>query len=256
MRAAPGAIEVLAGLLALARCGPLVVLLPLGGLVVRLVSAGVLVSVVAPLLGDAASGQLRGLGIDGAGSLWQLTPLFARELLVGSTLALGALLPILVARSAGALVDAQLPLAEHGREDDRAPGPVTRLYGLLALALFFGLGGARILCAALSTSYQLLPPAVAPLRPTAGVLLVGKLLGLALWLGLPVLAAQLGAQLALGLILRVLAPAGPDRRHPGLASLLWLLGLLLGTAAVVAGQRSLLGGVPALLRDALDGLTR
>ena len=241
-------------LLVLLRCGPLVLLVP-AGVLGRAVLLAVMVALLGPLVQGAAAAQLRAAGVTDGPALWRLAPLFGREALVGLTLALGALLPWAAARSAGRLIDAQLGTAP------RTP-VATRLYGLLALALFFALGGGRVLCAALATSYALVPlTAVVPLplpRPAAPLLLVGTLFAWALGLALPVLAAQLLSQIGVRAVASVLdrgrLPSEPAART--LTAVLWLACLLWGATALGAREAGTIAALPQVLRHALERLTR
>lgn len=243
-------------LLVLLRCGPLVLLVP-AGVLGRAVLLAAMVALLGPLVQGAAAAQLRAAGVADGYTLWRLAPLFGREALVGLTLALGALLPWAAARSAGRLIDAQLGPAPR-------PALAARLYGLLALALFFALGGGRVLCAALATSYALVPltasgPGPVPLpRPAAPLLLVGKLLAWALGLALPVLAAQLLSQIGVRAVASVLdrgrLPSEPAART--ITAVLWLACLVWGATALGALEAGTIAALPQVLRHALERLTR
>lgn len=256
---APGAL-----LLVGCRCGPLLLAVPGLGWAGRGVALVLGTLLAAPLLAPALPvAPLLGS---------HLLPLCLRELLIGAALTLAAALPWAVVYSVGALVDG----ARVGR-----PGPDRRplaapLYGALALALFFGLGGARVVVTALAASYELLPLLAAPQSPAragaaslagagaaslAGAgrslaVLSGQLLGLALRLALPLLGAQLLAELLLALGRRYIAPRpSPSRQSPAAGSLVWLAVLLLGVYALLPQLRQLMTLLPGLLRQALDALT-
>ena len=249
-----GASWVVAWLLAACRCGPLLLAVPMLGLGGRLAALGLGTLLFAPLLapaigGAGATGPL-GLGMG-------LLPLCARELLVGGTLALAAALPWAVAHAVGTLLD-----EVHSART--RPPLAAQLYGALALALFFGLGGARIALTALAASYELLPLPTLPhplAEPGPGslvgaarglVTLSGQLLGLAIRLALPLLCTQLLAELLVTLPGRWLG--APRRSRPLLAarSLIWLGVLLLGAHALFPEFRQLLLLWPGLLRQALQ----
>lgn len=246
----PGAALLLVG----CRCGPLLLAVPGLGWAGRGVALGLGTLLAAPLLAPA----LPPAALLGP----RLLPLCGRELLIGGALTLAAALPWAVAYSVGALVDS----ARADRSGaDRGPLAAS-LYGSLALALFFGLGGARVVVTALAASYELLPLLAAP-QPPAGAgeslagagrglaALSGQLLGLALRLALPLLGAQLLAELLLALGRKYAFPRQPPpQRSPVAGGLLWLAVLLLGVHALLPQLRQLMTRLPALLRHALDAL--
>ncbi|MFO0575204.1 MAG: flagellar biosynthetic protein FliR [Polyangia bacterium] len=236
-----------AALLVLARVGPVLLLVPFLSLLPRLLLALGATAVLLPLgvvRADAALAEpLR------------LLPLLGRELLVGAALAAAAAMPWLVARGAGAWLDS----AQTGRRH----GPLATLYLLLALALLFGLGGARTATQALALSYELFPvalpaPEVPALAPAAAVTRLGPLFALALWLGLPVFLTQQAAELLLSLGLRIAAPGfGVPAERPLIAPLRAAAGplaLLVGAGAAVTLITRLLAAQPQLVRQMLDTL--
>lgn len=248
---APGEALLLVG----CRCGPLLLAVPGLGWAGRGVALALGTLLMAPLLAPAlAAAPLLGP---------QLLPLCLRELLIGGALTLAAALPWAVVYSVGALVDS----ARVGQSGaDRSP-LAAPLYGSLALALFFGLGGARVVVTALAASYELLPLLAAPQLPAgpaaaslagAGrslVVLSGQLLGLALRLALPLLGAQLLAELLLALGRNYAAPKpSSSRRPPAISNLVWLGVLLLGVHALLPQLRQLMTLLPGLLRQALNAL--
>lgn len=272
---APGAL-----LLVGCRCGPLLLAVPGLGWAGRGVALVLGTLLAAPLLAPALP----------AASLLgpHLLPLCLRELSIGAALTLAAALPWAVVYSVGALVDG----ARVGRPGaDRSP-LAAPLYGSLALALFFGLGGARVVVTALAASYELLPLLAAPRSPVGAgaaslveagaaplvgsgaaslagsgaaslagsgrslAVLSGQLLGLALRLALPLLGAQLLAELLLALGRSYFAPRpSPSRQSPAAGSLVWLAVLLLGVYALLPQLRQLMALLPGLLRQALNALT-
>lgn len=249
---APGGALLLLG----CRCGPLLLAVPVLGWAGRGVALVLGTLLLAPLLAPALpAAPLLGP---------RLLPLCLRELLIGGALTLAAALPWAVVYSLGALFDG----SRVGRPGaDRSPLAAT-LYGSLALALFFGLGGARVVVTALAASYELLPLVAgpqSPAGPSAASLalagrslagLCGQLLGLALHLALPLLGAQLLAELLLSLARSYAAPRpAPSRRPPAASSsLVWLVVLVLGVHALLPQLRQLMLLLPALLRQALDAL--
>jgi flagellar biosynthesis protein FliR len=183
--------------------------------------------------------------------------LLAKELAVGGVLAVVASLPIWAAEGAGRLMDA----ARGGDASEvfAAPGgePSTLLGGftsLLAVVIFVAIDGHLLFLRALGASYEALP--VAGGLAGAGVVdamvaASGRLVGAAIGLAAPVLAAMLLVDLALGAIGRA-APevavyfVGLPAR--GLLAVLVLLLALVGIASVIAGEvRGALAGLEALL---------
>ena len=252
-----GALLLLAG----CRCGPLLLAVPLLGIAGRVVALLFGTLLVAPLLAPAISASLG--AASGVGGGLTLMPLCLRELLIGGTLALAAALPWAVASSVGTLLD--------GVRNPRPTEPTqsreaARLYGALALALFFAIGGARSTVSALAASYELLPLPT-PQQPLSEalsgsfasaarglVLLSGRLLGLAIRLALPLLAAQLLAELLVTLPGRWLGLTAnrPPRAPSPMRSLIGLGVLLLGAYALFPEFRKLLFLWPTLLRPALE----
>lgn len=241
-------------LLAGCRCGPLLLAVPVLGWGGRVLAAGLGSLLLAPLLAPAVQ-----LGVaDGA----PLLPLCLRELLIGGALTLAAAVPWAVARSAGALLD---DLGSAGPGSWRRRPLAAQLYAALALALFFGLGGARIGVTALAASYELLPlsrtaaagsvEVVAAVGPGLMGLAAG-LLRLTLALALPLLCAQLAAELLLAVGSRWLGLAAhrASGRQPAAQSLIWLGVVLLGALALYPELGRLIPQSAAMLRQALDAL--
>jgi type III secretory pathway component EscT len=238
----PAAGVAAAVLLVACRGGPLLLALPLvrwrGRLIALILGTLLLAPLAAPTVGRTP--------LDG----W----LCARELLIGATLALSAALPWAAARSVGALLDSV------GGPDQRRAGGAATLYGAVAVAAFFALGGARTAALGLAASYELLP-----LPPRAPVLLTGpsaqslttlgaQLFVLTAHLALPLLAAQLLAELLVALLAR--GSTGARRRSADLSLvrvLLWLGVLWLGVRALAPGLRQLIAWWPRALQTGLGG---
>lgn len=253
-------------LLVAARVGPALLLLPFLGILGRALLLFGAVAVLLPLGVVRPAPELA--------EPLRLLPLLLRELSVGAALALGAALPWLIGRGAGAWLD-------RVRDPEVRRGPLAALYGLLALALLFGLGGGRVAVQALARSYELAPVRTSlsvkadsvrqtgvapqwqpepPASPAEPVILVGRLFALALWMGLPTFLAQLGAELVLALGRRAFAITDfyPLER-PGSRALrgaLFPLALVLGASAAVATLARVIAAQPALLGQVLDALAR
>lgn len=201
------------------------------------------VSVASGLI--ATSGGGAGLGPVG----WALV--LARELLVGASVGFCITAMFQAAESAGRLVDvargANLAEVLSPLSDERT-SPTGDLYLLVALVVFFELGGLRVLAQALDRSYEAVPVIAAPRGSVAGVVrpaaelivaCVGKLLESAVGLAAPVLVALWMADVVLGVVgravpqLPIAFAALPAKALLGLGVV--LLGMGAVDAALVAG---------------------
>jgi len=184
----------------------------------------------------------------------------ARELLVGATIGFCAAAMFAAAAAAGRLVDlargtnvAEILSPASGERSS----PTAELYLLLAMLVFFELGGLRILATALGRSYEAVPvlPAGATLpglRPAATLVIacVAKLLESAVGLAAPVLVAMWLGDAALGVLARI-APQLPIGVAALPAKALLGLGLvLLGLGAVDTALAAGLPGWAALWQRA------
>jgi len=167
-----------------ARIVPICVLGPLiGGQaapgMVRLGGAAVLVGVIAPHLTAAPA---------------NLPLAVAAELLLGAALAFAAAVPLWAARAAGTLADSL-----RGVAPPDARSPLGEWLELLAVALFFLLGGHLVLVGNLAQTYAALPPGLAPLDPARLLPLVleagARVFEAALALAAPLVLAQLFVEL-------------------------------------------------------------
>jgi type III secretory pathway component EscT len=117
-------------------------------------------------------------------------PLYAVELWRGAALGLGAAAPIWAARTAGGWAGQRWQIGG-------GPSPIAALYAALLGVAFVAVDGPVLVCAALAHSYEgaaLGAPILARGFELAGV---GRWLGAAVQLGLPVLAAVAVAELAM-----------------------------------------------------------
>lgn len=223
-----------------ARLAPLLSLTPVfgGALVppiVRTALAAVLGLVVYPALGGIVD-RLVG------GSSLLLIAVLLSELWVGIVLALLVSAVFWAAQAAGWLVDAARGSAHA---ELLLPGgggratPTGTLFWLLALVLFFVIGGHRALLLALARSYLVLPPGAFPAASGVAAVaslclrLTAELIALALVLSAPVLAALWLTDLALGWVNRLVPQvsvffvAMPLKALLGVALLALLVGPLL-----------------------------
>jgi type III secretion protein SpaR/YscT/HrcT len=184
----------------------------------------------------------------------------ARELLVGATVGFCAAAMFAAAAAAGRIVDltrgttvAEILSPTSGQRTS----PTGELYVLLAMLVFFELGGLRMLATALGRSYEAIPivPGAATLgglRPATMLVVacVAKLLESAVGLAAPVLVAMWLGDAALGILARV-APQLPIGLAAVPAKALLGLGLvLLGLGAVDAALAAGLPGWAALWQRA------
>lgn len=160
--------------------------------------------------------------------LLDVVGMVVRELLVGIALGFASSLVFEAARMAGAMVDRQAAL--HGED-----GPVSRLYLLVAVVLFFGLGGGKLWIYAIAQSYVALP--LSGGAHLADGLIVARMvadaISVAVLLALPVLTVVLVAELCLAVsarMSRVLAGAVPSssRTLVAVAAVALSLGVFVG----------------------------
>lgn len=230
MTAGQAAVAAAARMLPIAIVAP-----PLGrGVAARLVAGGLLTALVWP-------------AVRGAGA--PVTPaLIFRELLVGLTLALVASVPFRAAEAAGALTDH----ARSGTTPGVARRPLAEAYGLLALALFAALSGPRLMVAALADSYAAFP--VGGLPSVEGGLTVATeaaftLIGSAVALAAPALAALLLAELVAGLAVRAQPALAQAVGMASMRTLVTIAVVGLGLLGLASGLR--LGGLSGAMSDSL-----
>jgi type III secretion protein T len=255
MTAEPWDRTVLAVALGAARTLPVTWLVPaLGGprvsSQVRL-GLGVLLAVLClPVLRPALDAAAAAGGSEEWGPVGWLV-LGARELMVGVTVGLCAGAVFRAAEAAGRLVDAsrgangaELPAGEAaGRAS-----PTGDLYLFVATVLFLEMGGLRLMAAALVRSYEAVPIGVAPARAAVRsaaelvMLATGRLVESAVVLAAPVLVAMVLADVALGIVGRMV-PQIPLHLAALPAKALLVLGLVLvGLGALDAAWTT---GLPA-----------
>ncbi|MGN6111017.1 MAG: flagellar biosynthetic protein FliR [Kofleriaceae bacterium] len=126
--------------------------------------------------------------IDGAAALAVLA---ARELVVGSTFGIIAVVPLLAAAMAGRLVD----LAGGGR------GPYRAMFGVLAAAVFVGIDGHVVVATAIVESFRAVP-VVLDAQPRM-LAALGALVGGAVQLAVPWLVTAAVVEIAVGVGARI-----------------------------------------------------
>jgi flagellar biosynthetic protein FliR len=213
---------VTAALFALRGAAAIAVLTTLAGGLPRLVQLG-----LAALFGLWSALVAGAAPVDGGAVV--IAAIAARELAIGATLGLAAAVPLLVAATAGRLVD----LAGNAR------GSYGALFSILAAAVFVGIDGHVAVVAAIADSFRAVP-AIAGVRP-AGLAAVGALIGAAVKLAIPWLVTAAVVEIAAGIGARV---AGRAALHAPLgaavpAALVMMTATLVGTLAV---------GIAALVR--------
>lgn len=216
----------------------------------RILLGGLLALLCLPAV--SASGGATAAG--GGGALlgpveWALV--LARELLVGATVGFCVAAMFQAAEAAGRLADvargANLAEVLSPLSEERT-SPTGDLYLLVALVVFFELGGLRALATALGRSYEAVPLTVASgasalgaVRPAAALIVacVAKLLESAVGLAAPVLVALWMADVVLGVVgravphLPIAFAALPAKALLGLGVV--LLGMGAVDTALVAG---------------------
>lgn len=146
----------------------------------------------------AALAQPPVLALDGLPTSLQLAaviPLAVREAVIGASLGIAAAMPLLVAQTAGRLVD----------RASAARGTYTGLFAILAAAVFVGIDGHVAVLTTIATSFRDVP-AVTSVQPHV-LALLAALLGGAVQLALPWLITAAVVELAVGIGMRVGARA-------------------------------------------------
>ncbi|MBS1121426.1 MAG: Bacterial export protein, family 1 [Deltaproteobacteria bacterium] len=155
-----------------------------------------------------------------------------RELIVGATLGIVAVIPLVAAAMAGRLVD----VAGNAR------GPYGALFGVLAAAVFVGIDGHVAVVAAIADSFVAVP-ALADTQPRV-LAAIGGLVMAAVRLAVPWLVTAAVVELAVGVGTRVAGRAGlfVPRGAAVPAALAMMTAALVATLAVA---------IAALVRGAL-----
>lgn len=125
-----------------------------------------------------------------------LVPVAVREAAIGATLGIVAALPLLIAQTAGRLVD----------RAGSARGSYAALFGLLAAAVFVGIDGHVTVIRALVDSYRDVP-ALGDVQPRV-VGALAALIGGAVTLAIPWLVTAAVVEVAVGVGMRLAARAG------------------------------------------------
>ncbi len=134
--------------------------------------------------------------------------LLVQQLLVGIALALSMHVAFAAVALAGDVIGLQMGLSFATFIDPQHSGQTPMLgmfLGLLATLVFFAVDGHLMLIAALAESFSAAPVAAAPLPGSGWNSLVawgGEIFRIGLHLALPVLAAMLAVNLALGVLMR------------------------------------------------------
>ena len=134
--------------------------------------------------------------------------LLVQQLLIGIALALSMHVAFAAVALAGDMIGLQMGLSFATFVDPQHAGqtPVLGTFlGLLATLVFFAINGHLLLLAALAQSFELAPVSAEPLPGATWSALVawgGALFRIGLHLALPVLAAMLAVNIALGVLMR------------------------------------------------------
>jgi flagellar biosynthesis protein FliR len=213
------------------------------GFRVRVILAGLLTALVAPVIGRDLSSPT---------DWWTLGLAIPFELAIGAGLGWMASLVIAGARQAGEIAGAQSGLSPAALFDPELGDgltPLGHLYGLVALGVFLILEGPAQLVSALAESYAVIPPggwSPSPEVATWAFGQVGRALGLSLRLAAPPAIALTLAGLALGLLgrtspsLQLVSLSLPVRTLLGLA--LAAIGLVTLVATIGEAWLSVLSG--------------
>lgn len=133
----------------------------------------------------------------------------ARELVIGATLGIVAVVPLLAAKLAGQLVDL-VALGTHARG---ARGPYATLFGVLAAAVFVGIDGHVTFVTSIAESFATVP-AITEVQPRV-LDALGALIAAGVKLAVPWLVTAVVVELAVGAGARV---AGRTALHAPVAA--------------------------------------
>ena len=225
-----------------ARLVPVVLLIPVFGgrwvgLPVQLAVAGALALAVTPVV---MSGGAPTTSLAAAAGL-------GRDVLVGITLGFAGSLVFHAAQAGGAVIDASAGWGANSAEDGDAFRPMSRFLGLLAVVLFFAVGGHHLLIATVVESFRVLPPLGRTVPdPTGAVItLSASLFVLAVQLAAPAIVVTLIVDLLAGVF---------HRAAPGTNA--FFLGLTLKGGLVVGATFVALGVAAVALRGQFADLLR
>jgi len=164
--------------------------------------------------------------------------LAARELVIGATLGIVAVVPLLAARFAGQLVD----VVALGAQARGQRGPYASLFGVLAAAVFVGIDGHVGFVTAIAESFATVP-AITDVQPRV-VEALGGLIAAGVKLAVPWLVTAVVVELAVGAGTRV---AGRTALHAPVAAAV-PAALAMMTAALIS---TLAIAMAALIRGTL-----
>jgi flagellar biosynthesis protein FliR len=190
------------------------------------------------------------------------TVLFAREVLVGAVMGFVCACWFRAAEAAGGLIDV---LSGYGVVDARSPGgrgsggPFAAVMLLLAVVIFFEIGGVGHVTLALARSYDAIPLStpfrIAPAAHAmamAATVASGKLIESALGLCAPVLVALFLADLVLALMGRAVPQIPVYSLGVPLKALLGVGVVLLGLGGIHAALQGRLAEFLAIMRAATE----
>jgi flagellar biosynthetic protein FliR len=203
--------------IALRGAAAVMVLATLVGGLPRVVQIGLAVGVgawTAFVVGGAS-----GVGADTQGALWLIA---AREVVIGATMGVLAAVPLVVAATAGRLVD----LASAKK------GPYATMFGVLAAAVFVGIDGHVMVVRAVVESFTTVP-VIADVQPRV-LDAIGAIVPAAVTLAVPWLVTAAVVELAVGVGVRVAARAGAHAPASAAvpAALVMMTATLVSTLAV------------------------
>ncbi len=202
----------------------ILILTTLAGGIPRIVQLGL--AVVVGLWTAVISGAPAALSDDG------LLLVAARELIIGATLGIIAVMPLLAASLAGRLVD----------RASAVRGPYATFFGLLAAAVFVGIDGHVAVVTAIADSFAAVP-ALASTQPSV-LAAIGGLIAAAVKLAIPWLVTAAVVELAVGAGTRLAGRAALAMPYGAAVP----AALAMITAALVA---SLAVAIAALIRGTL-----
>lgn len=221
---------------------PVVLLIPMFGgrwvgVPVQLAVAGALALAVTPAV---MSGGAPPTSLAAAAGL-------GRDVLVGITLGFAGSLVFHAAQAGGALIDASAGWGINSAEDRETFQPMSRFLGLLAVVLFFAVGGHHLLIATVVESFRVLPPLgrTVPDPTPAVITLSASLFVLAVQLAAPAIVVTLIVDLLAGVFHR----AAPETNA-------FFLGLTLRGGLAIGATFLALGMAAVTLRGQFGSMLR
>ncbi len=202
-----GAAQVETFLLVILRAAGIFIVAPVFGhrSVPALVKVGVLIC-----LGVALVPTISTSALAPTGSIWQLSGLAAKEILIGVLIGLVFQLLFMGAKTAGSVIGYQMGFALVSMPDVEEGGQITILgsfWYVVALLIFLTIDGHHLVLTAFADSYEAIPPGAAALPASVAELVIGYtayVFVIALKMAAPVMITLFLTDVALGTIAKTM----------------------------------------------------